>query len=118
MLALGDREIPLPLISQYLGRLRDGVVAGAVPPKARDLILANVGLVLDDYASATDVKQAAPSGVAGGARPGVDREFRCSGRRNATSPGKRRRRLTSLNNRPMDTLRTAQHVPLQDKLGG
>jgi D-tagatose-1,6-bisphosphate aldolase subunit GatZ/KbaZ len=67
MLALGDREIPLPLISQYLGRLRDGVVAGAVPPKARDLILANVRLVLDDYAAAADVKQSAPDGVAGGA---------------------------------------------------
>jgi D-tagatose-1,6-bisphosphate aldolase subunit GatZ/KbaZ len=67
MLVLGDREIPLPLISQYLGRLRDGVVAGAVPPKARDLILANIGLVLDDYASATDVRQGAQSGVAGGA---------------------------------------------------
>jgi D-tagatose-bisphosphate aldolase class II non-catalytic subunit len=67
MLALGDRAIPLPLISQYLGRLRDGVVAGAVPPMARDLILANVGLVLDDYASAVGVRQAAPSCVAEGA---------------------------------------------------
>jgi D-tagatose-bisphosphate aldolase class II non-catalytic subunit len=66
MLALGDREIPLPLISQYLGRLRDGVAVGAISPSARDLILANVGLVLDDYASAVDVKQAALSCVAGG----------------------------------------------------
>jgi len=66
MRALGDREIPLPLISQFLGRLRDGVIAGAIPPIARELILANVGLVLDDYASAVDVREAAPSCIAGG----------------------------------------------------
>ncbi len=66
MLALGDREIPLPLISQYLGRLRDGVAVGAISPIARDLILANVGLVLGDYASADGERQAASSCVAGG----------------------------------------------------
>ena len=79
-LALGDREIPLPLISQYLGRLRDGVAVGAIPPIARDLIFANVGLVLDDYASAVDVRQAASSCVAGGTEHAY-RAIGCCGRR-------------------------------------
>jgi D-tagatose-1,6-bisphosphate aldolase subunit GatZ/KbaZ len=66
MLTLSDRKIPLPLISQYLGRLHDRVVAGAISPTARDLILGNVGLVLDDYASAAEGKQDTPSCVVGG----------------------------------------------------
>jgi D-tagatose-1,6-bisphosphate aldolase subunit GatZ/KbaZ len=78
MLALGDREIPLPLISQYLGRLRDGVVAGAISPIARDLILASVGLVLDDYASAVDVRQAASSRIAGGTEQASNGQFAAS----------------------------------------
>jgi hypothetical protein len=61
MLTLGDRKIPLPLISQYLGRSRDGVAAGAVAPIARDLILNSIDLVLDDYASAVDAGQSASS---------------------------------------------------------
>lgn len=61
MLALGDRKIPLPLISQYLGRSRDGVAAGAVAPIARDLVLNSIDLVLDDYASALDAGQSASS---------------------------------------------------------
>jgi D-tagatose-bisphosphate aldolase class II non-catalytic subunit len=53
MQALGDRDIPPPLVSQYLGHL-DGVVAsGSVAPKARDLLIGSVTQVLDIYASAT-----------------------------------------------------------------
>ena len=68
MLALGDRKIPLPLISQYLGRSRDGVAAGAVAPIARDLILNSIDLVLDDYASAVDAGESASSQIHGGRR--------------------------------------------------
>lgn len=53
MAALGDREIPLPLVSQYLGRLHERVAAGRARPVARELVLANIGLVLADYDFAT-----------------------------------------------------------------
>ncbi|WP_279483617.1 D-tagatose-bisphosphate aldolase, class II, non-catalytic subunit [Aureimonas sp. SK2] len=49
---LGDREIPLPLISQHLGQLYAGVEAGATPARARPLLLASVTRVLDIYAEA------------------------------------------------------------------
>ncbi|MEX6507566.1 D-tagatose-bisphosphate aldolase, class II, non-catalytic subunit [Jiella sp. M17.18] len=52
--ALGDRSIPLTLVSQYLGRLYVKVAAGAVTPTARALLLGSVEAVLDDYAFATD----------------------------------------------------------------
>ncbi|MDR3373343.1 MAG: D-tagatose-bisphosphate aldolase, class II, non-catalytic subunit [Ancalomicrobiaceae bacterium] len=50
---LGERRVPLPLVSQFLGRLYDGVAAGVVAPTARELALASVCRVLDDYAFAT-----------------------------------------------------------------
>ncbi|WP_165790973.1 class II D-tagatose-bisphosphate aldolase, non-catalytic subunit [Pleomorphomonas carboxyditropha] len=46
MAALGDREIPL-------GRLHERVAAGRARPVARELVLANIGLVLADYDFAT-----------------------------------------------------------------
>ncbi|MEI9422879.1 D-tagatose-bisphosphate aldolase, class II, non-catalytic subunit [Mesorhizobium sp. Cs1299R1N1] len=53
MQALGERDIPSPLISQYLGRLDGAVASGSVAPKARELLIAGVTDVLDIYASAT-----------------------------------------------------------------
>ncbi|TGV13977.1 D-tagatose-bisphosphate aldolase, class II, non-catalytic subunit [Mesorhizobium sp. M8A.F.Ca.ET.173.01.1.1] len=52
MQALGERDIPSPLISQYLGRLDGAVASGSVAPKARELLIAAVTDVLDIYASA------------------------------------------------------------------
>ncbi|WP_152045327.1 D-tagatose-bisphosphate aldolase, class II, non-catalytic subunit [Aureimonas psammosilenae] len=49
---LGDREIPLPLIGQFLGKLEPLVADGRVRPNARDLVLASVTLVLERYSSA------------------------------------------------------------------
>ena len=54
METLGAETIPLPLIGQFLGRLAAGVASGRVQPVARDLVLANIGLTLDDYDYATD----------------------------------------------------------------
>jgi D-tagatose-bisphosphate aldolase class II non-catalytic subunit len=53
MQALGDRAIPSPLISQYLGHLDGAVANGFVAPRARDLLIGSVTQVLDIYASAT-----------------------------------------------------------------
>ncbi|TPL91639.1 D-tagatose-bisphosphate aldolase, class II, non-catalytic subunit [Mesorhizobium sp. B2-3-12] len=53
MLALGERDIPSPLISQYLGRLDGAVASGSVAPKARELLIAALTDVLDIYGSAT-----------------------------------------------------------------
>jgi len=53
MQALGDRDIPLPLISQYLGRLDGAVATRSVAPKAGELLIASVTDVLDIYARAT-----------------------------------------------------------------
>lgn len=53
MRALGDRDIPPPLISQYLGHLDGAVANGSVAPRARDLLIGSVTQVLDIYASAT-----------------------------------------------------------------
>lgn len=52
--AFGEREIPLPLISQYLGHLEPEVSAGRIRPTAPALLQASVTRVLDVYASATD----------------------------------------------------------------
>ncbi|MER8571001.1 D-tagatose-bisphosphate aldolase, class II, non-catalytic subunit [Mesorhizobium sp. M1409] len=53
MQALGDRDIPPPLISQYLGRLDTAVANGSAAPKARELLIGSVAEVLDIYAGAT-----------------------------------------------------------------
>ncbi|WP_256749959.1 D-tagatose-bisphosphate aldolase, class II, non-catalytic subunit [Mesorhizobium sp. Mes31] len=53
MQALGGRDIPPPLISQYLGHLYGAVANGSVAPRARDLLIGSVTQVLDIYASAT-----------------------------------------------------------------
>ncbi|OBQ74458.1 D-tagatose-bisphosphate aldolase, class II, non-catalytic subunit [Mesorhizobium erdmanii] len=53
MQALGDRDIPSPLISQYLSRLGGAVANGSIAPKARELLIAGVTEVLDIYAGAT-----------------------------------------------------------------
>ena len=53
MQALGDRDIPLPLISQYLGRLDGAVATRSVALKAGELLIASVTDVLDIYARAT-----------------------------------------------------------------
>ena len=52
--ALEGREIPLPLIGQYLGALEPEVAAGRVEPTAPALLRASVTRVLDIYAAATD----------------------------------------------------------------
>lgn len=52
--ALGEREIPLPLISQHLGALAPDVAAGRLDPTAPALLRASVTRVLDLYAAATD----------------------------------------------------------------
>lgn len=49
---LGDRNIPLPLVSRHLGQLYAGVEAGRTQPRARPLLLASVTRVLDIYAEA------------------------------------------------------------------
>ncbi|WP_292477021.1 class II D-tagatose-bisphosphate aldolase, non-catalytic subunit, partial [Mesorhizobium sp.] len=51
--ALGDREIPRPLISQYLGHLDAEVGAGRITPTAHELLIASVTRVLDTYRRAT-----------------------------------------------------------------
>ncbi|MBZ9797372.1 D-tagatose-bisphosphate aldolase, class II, non-catalytic subunit [Mesorhizobium sp. ES1-4] len=53
MQSLGERDIPSPLISQYLGRLDGAVASGSVAPKARELLIAGVTDILDIYAGAT-----------------------------------------------------------------
>ncbi|RWB76122.1 MAG: D-tagatose-bisphosphate aldolase, class II, non-catalytic subunit [Mesorhizobium sp.] len=52
--ALGDREIPRPLISQYIGQLDVEVGAGRIRPTARGLLLGSVTRVLDIYRKATN----------------------------------------------------------------
>ncbi|WP_168990592.1 D-tagatose-bisphosphate aldolase, class II, non-catalytic subunit [Aureimonas flava] len=52
MARLGEREIPLPLVSQHLGQLYADVAAGRTEPRARPLVLASVARVLDIYAEA------------------------------------------------------------------
>jgi D-tagatose-bisphosphate aldolase class II non-catalytic subunit len=50
---LGEKDIPRPLISQYLGQLDPEVAAGRVKPAAHDLLIGSVSRVLDIYAGAT-----------------------------------------------------------------
>ncbi|TIQ34651.1 MAG: D-tagatose-bisphosphate aldolase, class II, non-catalytic subunit [Mesorhizobium sp.] len=52
--ALGDREIPRPLVSQYLAHLDAEVGAGRIKPTAHELLIASVTRVLDIYRSATN----------------------------------------------------------------
>ncbi|MEW6629752.1 MAG: class II D-tagatose-bisphosphate aldolase, non-catalytic subunit, partial [Pseudomonadota bacterium] len=52
--ALGEREIPRPLISQYLGHLDARVAAGLVPPVAHELLVGSVTRVLDIYRDAAN----------------------------------------------------------------
>ena len=55
MTVLGESSIPSTLISQHLAHLHEGVRLGHVRPVARDLAIASVFRVLDDYAFATRV---------------------------------------------------------------
>ncbi|AZO18797.1 D-tagatose-bisphosphate aldolase, class II, non-catalytic subunit [Mesorhizobium sp. M2A.F.Ca.ET.043.05.1.1] len=52
--ALADREIPRPLISQYIGQLDVEVGAGRIRPTAHGLLLGSVTRVLDIYRNATN----------------------------------------------------------------
>ena len=45
-------SIPRPLISQYLPRVLDGVLAEDIPPRPRELLLASVRACLEPYALA------------------------------------------------------------------
>lgn len=54
--ALGDRNIPRTLVSQYLGHLEPTLAAGAIKANAHDLLIASVTRVLDIYAAAVDGK--------------------------------------------------------------
>ena len=49
---LGDRDLPETLIGQYLGGLYPDLRAGRLPPRARDLALAAVDRVTQDYIAA------------------------------------------------------------------
>ena len=49
---LGDTDLPETLIAQYLGGLYAEVRAGRLAPRARDLALAAVGRLTQDYVSA------------------------------------------------------------------
>lgn len=51
--ALGDREIPRPLISQYIGHLDVEVGAGRIGSNAHGLLIGSVTRVLDIYRNAT-----------------------------------------------------------------
>lgn len=46
---LGDREIPAPLVSQYLARVYPKVADGDIPATASALLIAAVTAVLEDY---------------------------------------------------------------------
>ncbi|TGQ11485.1 MULTISPECIES: D-tagatose-bisphosphate aldolase, class II, non-catalytic subunit [unclassified Mesorhizobium] len=52
--ALGDTEIPRPLISQFIGHLDVEVGAGRIRPTAHGLLLGSVTRVLDIYRNATN----------------------------------------------------------------
>ena len=52
MNALENRDLPEPLIGQYLGRLAREVRDGCIAPRARPLALAAVGTVMADYVAA------------------------------------------------------------------
>ncbi|WP_419694948.1 D-tagatose-bisphosphate aldolase, class II, non-catalytic subunit [Mesorhizobium muleiense] len=50
---LGEKDIPRPLISQYLGQLGAGVAARRVKPLAHEILIGSITRVLDIYADAT-----------------------------------------------------------------
>ncbi|AZO65904.1 MAG: D-tagatose-bisphosphate aldolase, class II, non-catalytic subunit [Mesorhizobium sp.] len=50
---LGEKDIPRPLVSQYLGQLDAEVAAGRIKPFAHDLLIGSITRVLDIYAGAT-----------------------------------------------------------------
>ncbi|TIM70125.1 MAG: tagatose-bisphosphate aldolase, partial [Mesorhizobium sp.] len=50
---LSEKDIPRPLISQYLGQLDAEVAAGRVKPLAHELLIGSITRVLDIYADAT-----------------------------------------------------------------
>ena len=52
--ALGDRQIPRPLIGQYIGHLDADVGAGRIRPTAHELLIGSVTRVLDIYRGATN----------------------------------------------------------------
>lgn len=49
---LGESDVPVPLVSQHLGRLAPALAAGEIAGDARSLVLASLVLVLEDYRSA------------------------------------------------------------------
>jgi D-tagatose 6-phosphate 4-epimerase len=51
---LGEKDIPRPLISQYLGQLDAEVAEGRVKPAAHDLLIGSITRILDIYADATE----------------------------------------------------------------
>jgi D-tagatose-1,6-bisphosphate aldolase subunit GatZ/KbaZ len=53
---LGNRAIPETLISQHLASLYPDVASGSIAPRAHDLLIASVGLVLRNYAEACAVQ--------------------------------------------------------------
>ncbi|TIX35054.1 MAG: tagatose-bisphosphate aldolase, partial [Mesorhizobium sp.] len=50
---LSEKDIPRPLISQYLGQLDAEVAAGRAKPLAHNLLIGSITRVLDIYADAT-----------------------------------------------------------------
>lgn len=60
---LGDQPLPETLIGQYLGALYADVRAGKLPPRARDLALAAVERLAQDYIAACGGKT--PQGTNG-----------------------------------------------------
>ena len=52
--ALGERELPETLVSQYLARVYDDVSAGTLTPTARNLAIASVRKALEPYSIATN----------------------------------------------------------------
>ena len=56
---LGQRDIPEPLVSQFLPKLYPRLRALAIEPSPRTLVLAAVGDVLDGYATACHTKRSA-----------------------------------------------------------
>ena len=56
---LGERVIPLPLVSQYLGGLHAAVVEGTLIARPRGLAIAAVQRILDLYEGACSATSAA-----------------------------------------------------------
>ena len=52
--ALGERELPETLVSQYLARVYDDVSAGTLTPTARNLAIASIRKALEPYSIATN----------------------------------------------------------------